>query len=482
MLRKISRRYFIATSAAATAATMLAGSRLVGAAAEGAARSQSVDVAIIGAGISGLVTARELLKDGVKSVLVLEARDRVGGRTLNRPIAGGNIVEAGGEWIGPHQTEIHALAKELGIATFDTYDTGKIVFYLGGQRVLGDSLDASGASGAQAVIEAAGKLEALAQTVVLDAPWTTPNAAALDKQSLGGWIAANVKNPTAAFLLGNVISTAVFGNPATMSLLFTLFQAKSVGGVAPMIAVKGGDEQSRFVGGSQLVSLKMAQQLGDRVILNAPVKSISKWDRGPVAIEAAGRRLEARQVVVAMMPADNRRIAFAPALPPMRAGLIRNFVAGVGTKFNIVYDRPFWREMGLNGQSMSDTPTLITTLDNSPPSGKPGVIVGFTQGPWPPREPAAQRLAVASALAKVFGPQALKPIGYETVDWAAQRWSAGCVTPLPPGFLTRYGAAMWPPIGRIVWGGAESSPTSYGGMDGAVRAGIRAAKEVKERL
>lgn len=482
MSRKISRRKSIATSAAATAATMLGGSRLLAATAEGAARSQSVDVAIIGAGISGLVTARELGKAGVKSIVVLEARDRVGGRTVNMPIAGGNVVEGGGEWIGPNQTDIHVLARELGIATFDTYDTGKTVFYLCGRRVVADGLDTSGASGMQAMMEAAGKLEALAKTVVLDAPWNTPDAAALDKQTLGGWLAKNVKDPTAGLLLGNVISTSVFGNPATMSLLFTLFQAKSVGGIAEMIAVKGGDEQSRFVGGSQLVSLKIAQQLGGLVMLNSPVKSISKWDRGPVVIEAAGRGIEAKQVVVAMMPADNRRIAFAPALPPMRAGLIRDFVAGVGTKFNIVYERPFWREQGLNGQSMSDTPTLITTLDNSPPSGKPGVIVGFTQGPWPPREPAAQRAAVAGALAKVFGPEALKPIGYETVDWGGQRWSAGCVTPLPPGFLTRYGAAMWPSIGRIVWGGAESSPISYGGMNGAVRAGIEAAKEVHTRL
>jgi monoamine oxidase len=464
---------------------MIGGAEILRAAGDGATRAdvpEKVDVVIVGAGISGLVTARELVKAGVRSVVVLEARSRVGGRTIYMPIAGGNIVEGGGEWIGPHQTEIHALAKELGIGTFDTYNTGKIVFCLGGQRVLGDSLDASGSSGAQAVIEAAGKLEALAQTVVLDAPWTTPNAAALDKQTLAGWISANVKDPTAGFHLGNVMSTAVFGNPATMSLLFTLFQAKSVGGVAPMITVKGGDEQSRFVGGSQLVSLKMAQQLGSRAMLNSPVNAISRWDRGPVAIDAAGRKFRAKQVVVAMMPADNRRIAFAPALPPMRAGLIRNFVAGVGTKFNIVYARPFWREKGLDGQSMSYSPTLITTLDNSPPSGKPGVIVGFTQGPWPPREPEAQRAAVARAVAKVFGPEALKPVGYETVDWAAQRWTARCVTPLPPGFLTRYGAAMRPAIGRIVWGGAESSPISYGGMDGAVRAGIRAAKEVQERL
>jgi monoamine oxidase len=125
-----------------------------------------------------------------------------------------------------------------------------------------------------------------------------------------------------------------------------------------------------------------------------------------------------------------------------------------------VYERPFWRAKGLNGQSMSDTPTLITTLDKSPLSGKPGGIVGFTQGAWPPREPAAPRVAVANTLANVFGPEALKPIGYAAIDWAAQRWSAGCVTPLPPGFLIRYGTAMWPSIGRIVWGGAESSPIS----------------------
>ncbi|MGC1341853.1 MAG: FAD-dependent oxidoreductase [Candidatus Binataceae bacterium] len=483
MPRKISRRKFIAASAAAAAATMLDGARLVRAASQGIASAQSVDVAIIGAGISGLVTARELGKTGVNSVLVLEARDRVGGRTLNSPIPGGSVVESGGQWIAPNHLEIYALAKELGIATFDTYDTGQTVFFLGGQHVVGDAgLDAAGGASSKALVEAVGKLEALTRTVVLEAPWKTPDAVALDRQTLAEWISANLKDPTASFLLGNVLATSLYGNPANLSLLFTMFQAKSLGGIAEQISVKGGDEQMRFVGGSQLLSLKMAQQLGDRVILDAPVKSISNWDRGPVAIEVGSRRITAKQVVIAMMPADNRRITFEPALPPMRAGLIRKSVAGVGTKFNIVYERPFWRARGLSGQSMSDTPTLITTLDNSPPSGKPGVLVGFTQGAWPAGTPVEPRASVAAALAKVFGPEALKPIDYVTINWGAQHWNAGCTTPMPPELLTHYGPAMWPSVGRITWAGAESSPISYGNMNGAVRAGIHAAQEVKHKL
>ena len=84
-----------------------------------------VDVIVVGAGLSGLCAARKLRAQG-KSVVVVEARDRVGGRTWTEQIGQGQF-DLGGQWIGPGQERVHALANELGIQTFPTYTDGKKV-------------------------------------------------------------------------------------------------------------------------------------------------------------------------------------------------------------------------------------------------------------------------------------------------------------------------------------------------------------------
>ena len=93
-------------------------------------RSRSVDVVVIGAGLSGLSAARALAAAG-RDVLVLEARDRVGGRTLNHSIGGGHVVEVGGEFVGPTQDRILALSRAVGVNTFPVYNQGSNVEIIG---------------------------------------------------------------------------------------------------------------------------------------------------------------------------------------------------------------------------------------------------------------------------------------------------------------------------------------------------------------
>ena len=92
-------------------------------------------------------------------------------------------------------------------------------------------------------------------------------------------------------------------------------------------------------------------------MLNAPVRRIIQG-RGGVSVQSDGRRWHGRRVVVALAPTLAGRIDYEPALPALRDQLTQRVPQGSVIKFEAVYDRPFWREQGLNGQSNSDRPPV----------------------------------------------------------------------------------------------------------------------------
>jgi monoamine oxidase len=444
--------------------------------------SRDADVIVVGAGLAGLVAARQLVA-ARKNVLVLEARDRVGGRTANASIGAGKVTEMGGEWVGPTQDRLLSLARELRIETFPTYYEGRNLLDLGGKvRRYKGTIPRLSPFALLDLDRARRKLRKAAARVPADAPWTAPKAAELDSQTLATWIRKAARTKKARRLLEIATGTVMGTGTAELSLLWMLSYVNSAGSFDALIDTEGGAQQDRFVGGSQLISQRLSEELGDAVVLSAPVRRISQ-DGGGLHIDADGISSRAQRVVVAVPPPLAARISFTPSLGGRRDQLTQRMANGALTKCAAVYAEPFWRANGLTGQAVTDRGPVSTTFDNSPPDGTPGVLLGFIAGAEAIRHARLsedeRRRIVLDSFTRLFGPEAAQPGIYLETAWAEEEWSrGGPVCSFAPGALSEYGEALRRPTGRVHWAGAETATVWCGYMEGAVRSGERAAEEV----
>ena len=441
------------------------------------------DVAVVGAGLAGLTAARELTAAGA-SVTVLEARDRVGGRTLNHPLGDGQVVEVGGQWIGPTQDRLAALADALGVATYPTYHRGEhLVEFEGSCRRYTGDVPKIGPHVLADVMQAQAKLERMAKRVPLDAPWTARGAERLDSQTFWSWMRRNVYTRGGRAMMEIAIEAVWAAQPADLSLLHVLFYTHSGSGLASLLGTEGGAQQDRFVGGSQLISLRMAEELPDGALrLSSPVRRIEHAPGG-VTVHSDDTSVRAARVIVAVPPALAGRISYDPPLPGLRDQLTQRMPQGTVIKCMAVYDEPFWRERGLSGQALSDEGPAKILFDNTPQSGSPGVLLGFLEGDrardWGARPAAERRDAVVRGFARIFGDRAARPEQFVERVWADEEWTRGCYgCYMPTGGWTRYGRVLREPIGPIHWAGAETATVWNGYMDGAVRTGESSAADV----
>ena len=390
----------------------------------------------------------------------------------------------GGQWIGPGQARIHALIDEFGIETAPTYVAGEAVTVFEDRlyRHPGDfptDLEPSVTAGIDGAL---GALETLARTVPIDRPWETPDAIRLDGLTMADWLDNTIADARARAFLRALVETLYVRVAGEVSMLDFLVHARTAGSLAAAMGIEGGAQQDRIVGGPQAVAGRVAAELGDRVVLGAPVRRIVHDDNG-VRLETDCGIYDARRAIVAVSPMLATRIDFSPLLPSIRDGLGQRMPHGSVIKFHAVYPAPFWRNDGLSGISFSTTGAVGFTTDNSPADGRRGVILGLIEGREARRlgaAPAAARQAAAIAsLVRVFGPEAASPERFIEMDWSAEPWTRGCFSGhMAPGAWTSFGPALREPCGAIHWAGTETATWMAGYIDGAIESGERAAAEI----
>lgn len=444
--------------------------------------NEEVDVAIVGAGLAGLAAADALVEAG-KSVVVLEARDRVGGRLLAGTLGGRVEVDLGGQWIGAGHDRLAALARELGIATFPTFDEGKHVLAAGGvHRAYTGTIPRVSPLVLLDLHLARRRIDRLARTVSTEAPWDAPGAAELDVQTFATWMRRHLRTAMARRLLTLTGRTVWGTEPAEMSALHVLFYVAGAGGIDRLIDTEGGAQQDRFEGTAHGVAAALARRLGDVVRLGEPVSAIEQTSEA-VVVTASRARVRAKNVIVAIPPALTAKIAFAPELPGLRRQLTQRLPLGALTKVQLLYDRPFWREAGLSGAAVTDQGPVSLTFDSSPSDGSAGVLTGFVGGDdaraFARLAAPERRAAVLAGLRGLFGDDAAQPADYAEQAWAEEPWSGGGPTSnFGPGGWTGYGPLLREPVGRVHWAGTETATAWSGYMEGALQSAQRVVAEV----
>jgi monoamine oxidase len=478
-MAKFSRRHVIGGGSA-----ILVGSTGAVRAAPNTTSNLIADVCIVGAGFAGLSAALRLKQAGA-SVVVLEARGQVGGRSWTVNTKDGGWVDWGGQWVGSSQDRFYALIREMGCETYPSPNFGKTLqrgildsnqFY----RLEDDNEDVyPGYDLLKAVYK---QLDDIADTIDVDAPWAHPDAKLLDSITFAEWLRHNVQHAGARRFAATEVGSVPCASPEEISVLHLCWLIKSCHGIGELF----GDAQAdRVIGGTQSVARRVAEKLKEEIKLNQPVRRI-EWDDKGAVVQSDDMTVMARRVIVCVPPSLAGAIEYSPSLPVNRTQVTQRWPQGLVIKVSMVYSAPFWRDDGLNGTSYDHVSVMGETADSSNPEqySKAGILTGFVYSdnarkvaPMPAEE---RKRLLLSEVAERFGPKALEPMNYHESNWTEAQWTRGCFTGfLTPGATTLFGSAVRDPVGPIHWAGTETSTNWPSFIDGAIRSGEREAEAIR---
>lgn len=443
------------------------------------------DVLVIGGGLAGLQTARLLGRAG-RQVQVLEARDRVGGRTLSKQIDDA-VFDLGGQWLGEGQHRLKALAQELGIATYPQHTQGRRILYADGKvRTYAGTIPKLAPWKLIEMQLAMMRLARLTRRISPHAPTADPSAAELDAVSLDHMARRWLHSRTSRNLLAAAVRVVFGAEMNELSLLYCLSYFHAGGGFEALIEAEKGAQSTRFVGGAQALSLAIAGELGSRVQTGVPVRSLRQDARG-VSVGTDRGTYRARFAVLAIPPPLWSRIDFSPQLPVLHEQLAQRSPMGATVKAIATYDRPFWREAGLSGEAVCDRGPVSVTFDATSSDGTRPALLAFIVGQearlWSARSSSERQAAVLGVLTRCFGPAARSPRDYCEQDWSTEPWTRGCpVAVLGTGVLSACGPAQRAPLGRIHIAGTESAREHTGYLEGALESAERVVGELRTVL
>uniref|UniRef100_A0A3B4ED56 Amine oxidase n=2 Tax=Pygocentrus nattereri TaxID=42514 RepID=A0A3B4ED56_PYGNA len=449
--------------------------------------ANTYDVIVIGGGISGLSAAKLLLESGLNPV-VLEARDRVGGRTYTVQNKQTKWVDLGGAYVGPTQNRIFRLAKQYGVKTYKVNEEESLVHYVKGKSYpfKGPFPPVWNPLALMDYNNLWRTMDNMGREIPNEAPWRAPHAEEWDKMTMQEFFDKVCWTSAARRFATLFVNVNVTSEPHEVSALWFLWYVKQCGGTMRIFSTTNGGQERKFVGGSSQISECMARELGDRVKLQSAVCSIDQTGDMVVVKTVSEETYKAKYVIVAIPPGLNLKIHFNPELPPLRNQLIHRVPMGSVIKCMVYYRENFWRKKGYCGSMVieEEEAPIGLTLDDTKPDGTVPAIMGFILA-RKSRKLAGltkeeRKKRICEIYARVLGSEeALHPIHYEEKNWCEEEYSGGCYTAyFPPGILTQFGKVLREPVGRLYFAGTETATEWSGYMEGAVQAGERASREI----